>query len=154
MIHAILIGLMLSCTTFYPAISTVYAEEVVVEKENFLQEENPPSFFDEENPSQHQVIDVRKLFFKTLIMLAGLCGLVVAGGYFLKRISGGKLSSFSTDGAIQLIERKYLSPKTSLWLVEVKNQPLVIIDSQYGVAIHSLKEIPEEKNLDTETINP
>ena len=145
---------MLSCTTFYPAISTVYAEEVVVEKENFLQEENPPAFFDEENPSQHQVIDVRKLFFKTLIMLAGLCGLVVAGGYFLKRISGGKLSSFSTDGAIQLVERKYLSPKTSLWLVEVKNQPLVIIDSQYGAAIHSLKEIPEEKNLDKETINP
>jgi flagellar biogenesis protein FliO len=144
MIRAILIGLILSCSTFSPSISTLFAEEVIVEKENFLNEENLPEFSDEESAPHHQVIDVRKLFFKTLIMLGGLCGLVVAGGYFLKRLSGGKQSGFHSNGAIQLVEKKYLSPKTSLWLVEVNHQPVVVIESQYGVAIHSLKEMPQE----------
>ena len=119
----------------------MHADEMSVEQQNFLQDENPPvEQEEEETPPHQQVIDVRTLFFKTLLMLIGLCTLVIAGGYFLKRIAGGKLKAFTTDGSIQLIERKYLSPKTALWLVEVKSKPLIVVDSQYGVAIHSIQE--------------
>ena len=126
----------------------------MIEEENYLQDENASQIPEDENAPKRQIIDVRKLFFKTLFMLIGLCVLVIAGGYFLKRIAGGKLSSFSSNGSIQLIERKYLSPKTSIWLVEVKNQPLVMIDSQYGVAIHSLKAENIEEKSDEETMTP
>jgi flagellar protein FliO/FliZ len=150
MIRAIIIGCMLlscPCSSF---LVPVYADEIELEQQNFPQDENPLALpEEEETPPHRQVIDVRKLFFKTLMMLIGLCALVVAGGYFLKRIAGGKLRAFTTDGSIQLIERKYLSPKTSLWLVEVKGQPIIVVDSQYGVAIHSLNEKETEKNLTT-----
>jgi flagellar biogenesis protein FliO len=61
--------------------------------------------------------------------------MVVGGGWLMKRFGGGRFDSFSKEGSIQLIERKYLSPKTSVWLVEVKNESFVVIDSLNGVAI-------------------
>ena len=94
---------------------------------------------EEESPMYHQVSDVRGLFIKTFGLLAGLCGLVVVGGYLLKRI-GPKGVSFGADGAIVLVERKYISPKTALWLVKVNGQPLLVVDSQNGVAIQNLRE--------------
>ena len=101
--------------------------------------ENPPQLeaFEEEGSPFQQVSDVRGLFFKTLYLVAGLCGLVVVGGFLLKRL-GPKVGSFGNDGAITLVERKYISPKTVVWLVKVNGQPLVVVDSQNGVAIHSL----------------
>jgi flagellar biogenesis protein FliO len=92
----------------------------------------------DEDPALHQVSDVRALFFKTFGLLAGLCGLVIVGGYALKRIGGPRGSALGAGGAITLIERKYISPKTVVWLVNVNDQPLVVVDSQNGVAIHTL----------------
>ena len=151
MLRALFIGVALTCVPFSSAIPMAYAEEIVVEKENMLQEGDLQEFPDEDIAPHGQVIDVRKLFFKTLFLLVGLCALVIAGGYFLKRITGGKLSSFNTNGSIQLVERKYLSPKSSVWLIEVNDQPLVVIDSQYGVAIHCLKEKAQELNPTAKT---
>ena len=96
MLRALFIGVALTCVPFSSAISHAYAEEVVIEDENMLQESDQQEFLDEDTAPHGQVIDVRKLFFKTLFLLVGLCGLVVAGGYFLKRIAGGKLNSFNT----------------------------------------------------------
>ena len=94
--------------------------------------------FEEEIPS-YQGCDVRGLFFKTLWPLAGLCSLVIAGGYLLKRL-GPKGAAFGSDGAIILVERKYISPKTALWLVKVNGEPLLVVDSQNGVAIQNIRE--------------
>jgi flagellar biogenesis protein FliO len=111
--------------------------------------EEPPSVAPKETPiedvtseetSPHGlIIDVRHTFYKTVVVLLSLCGVIIGGGYLLKRLSGGRLSGFGTDGTIVLRERKYLSPKTALWVVEVNHQPLVVVDSQYGIAIQPLK---------------
>jgi flagellar biogenesis protein FliO len=148
MLRTFLASLFLFSSIFFPVITTpIYAEEAVVEQiETFPKEGTPEEYLDEETAPQRQVIDVRALFFKTLLLLVGLCGLVVAGGYFFKRLTGGRLSSLSTNGEICLIERKYLSPKTSVWLIEARNQSLVVVDSQYGVAVHSLRENPPQED--------
>jgi flagellar biogenesis protein FliO len=155
MLQAILISLFFFCPTLFPTTTTpLYAEDVIIDQEEIIpNDDNPETYLEEETPHQ-QVIDVRKLFFKTLLLLIGLCGLVIAGGYLLKRVAGGKLNSFNTNGGIQLVERKYLSPKTSLWLVEVKNKPFVVIDSQHGVAIHSLNEMPSKEDTLYPTVQP
>ncbi len=135
--RTILIGLALFCTSLSPVYTPVYAQEEVVVEENVFPDA------DGERSSQRQVMNVRALFFRTLFLLIGLCALVIGGGYLLKRITGGRLSSFSTNGSILLIERKYLSPKSSIWLLEVQGQPIVVVDSQSGVAIHALRESPK-----------
>lgn len=111
----------------------------IEETRSFPQEQTPEEYMNEESPPMHQVSDVRSLFFKTFSLLAGLCGLIIVGGYVLKRVGGPKMGSFGTNGAITLIERKYISPKTAVWLVEVNDQPIVIVDSQNGVAIHAVQ---------------
>jgi flagellar biogenesis protein FliO len=126
------------------SIALAPAEAFCAQEAPAIQEE----FSLDEPVPQGQVIDVQHLFFKTVVLLIGICGLVVGGGYFLKRIAGGKLNSFSTDGAIILLERKFLSPKTSLWVVEVHHQPFVVVDSQYGVAIQSLQSPTESSDPD------
>lgn len=84
--------------------------------------------------------DVKSLFFKTVVLLVGITGTLVGATWLLKRTQGAKFSSLSSEGAIQLIERKYLSPKTSLWLVEVNKKPIIVVESQFGVSIQHLKE--------------
>lgn len=106
--------------------------------EPFLQEETPEQYTEEQSAPLHQVSDVRTLFFKTFGLLAGLCGLIIVGGYVLKRLGGQRMGTFGTGGAITLVERKYISPKTCVWLIKVHEEPVVVVDSQNGVAIHSL----------------
>ena len=113
--------------------------EAQQQTESFLQEETPEQYTDEESAPLHQVSDVRALFFKTFGLLAGLCGLIIVGGYALKRLGGPRIGTFGTGSAITLVERKYISPKTSVWLIKVHEEPVVVVDSQNGVAIHSLK---------------
>ncbi len=79
------------------------------------------------------------LLIKTIIILGGLCGIVFAGAHFLRRMGGSQFNSFRTDGSIRLVERKYLSPKTSVWLVEVNNQSFLVVDSQQQTAIQLVK---------------
>jgi len=96
-------------------------------------------YLEEESPSFNQVSDVRSLFFKTFGLLAALCSLIIVGGYVLRRISGAKVGVLGTGGAIDLVERKYISPKTALWLVTINGQPFVVVDGQNGVAIKAIQ---------------
>ena len=141
--RSFIIAVVALCCSLAPVTSMALSTQ---ETRATQEETTPEEISPDESTPQGQVIDVQHLFFKTVVLLIGICGLVIGGGYFLKRIAGGRLNSFSTDGAIVLLERKYLSPKTSLWIVEVNHQPLVVVDSQYGVAVHSLKETPESSD--------
>ena len=117
-----------------PVIEPTTHEEVTTEKEY--------TFADE--VEEKKAPDFKQLFLKTVVLLVAFTGLVFGGTWLARKISGGRLDSFSSEGNIRLLERKYLSPKSSLWLVEVMGRKLVVIDSQAGVALHPLKEIPEE----------
>jgi flagellar biogenesis protein FliO len=114
----------------------------------FQQEETSEGYDHEESAPLQQVSDVTGLFIKTFSLLAGLCGLIIVGGYVLRRMGGPRIGTFGTGTAITLIERKYISPKTSVWLIKVHEEPVVIVDSQNGVAIHSLKtQSPHQPNV-------
>jgi len=108
------------------------------------QEEIDKSFWlEEESVERPKPVDVQTLFFKTVVLVVFLSGAVLAGGWLLKKATGSKFNSFNTEGAIQLLERKYLSPKTSVWLLEVNEKPIVVIESVHGVAVHALN--PDDK---------
>jgi flagellar biogenesis protein FliO len=99
-----------------------------------------PKDFLEDEPVEpnHKGIDPKYLLMKTILVLGGIVGTLYGTAYFIKRMGGGKYSTLSTDGAIRLIEKKHLSPKTAIWLVEVNDQPMVIVDSQNAAAIHPI----------------
>jgi flagellar protein FliO/FliZ len=103
------------------------------------QEEIDKSFWLEEEPGERpKPIDVQKLFFKTVVLVIFISGAVLAGGWLLKKVTGSKFNTFNTEGAIQILERKYLSPKTSVWLLKVNEKAVVVIESVHGVGIHTI----------------
>lgn len=104
----------------------------------------PSDFLEEEVQDQeHKLLDTKALLIKTLLLLGGLVGTLYGAAYFVKRMGGGRYATMTSEGAIRLIEKKHLSSRTSIWLVEVNNQPMVVIDSQNAVAVHAVNQ-PEK----------
>lgn len=107
--------------------------QMTEEQKKFLQEESSPTV-------QPTGPDMGTLLTKMGLTIAGLSLLTIAGVYLLKRSGLGKFSGFSNTGYIQLVEQKYISPKTSLWLVTINKHPFVIIDSPQSSSVHTLPD--------------
>lgn len=119
--------------------SPLQAAPINTPETEFLQEEETP-------PQEKRTpLDSKALLIKTVLLLAGLVGMLYGASYFIKRLGGGRYTSSATEGELHLIERKYISPKTAVWLVEVRGFPLIVVDGQNGVAVHSLHAQPTEK---------
>jgi flagellar biogenesis protein FliO len=109
-------------------------------KEEFLQEE------ESEAPVKQTPLESKTLLIKTVILLAGLVGMLYGGAYLIRRIGGSRFSPQKGSAEIQLIERQFISPKTSVWLIHVQDQPVIVVDSPNGVAVHSLSNPSTEEN--------
>lgn len=119
--------------------SPLQAVEMSAPETEFFQEEASPV------QEKQTPLDSKALLIKTVLLLAGLVGMLYGVAYFIKRISGGRYNASATEGELHLVERKYISPKTAVWLIEVKGFPIVVVDGQNGVAVHSLPAQPAEK---------
>ncbi len=70
---------------------------------------------------------------KMLLTLGGLLVLVFFTVWILKKIGQGKFGGFGSQKKINIIERKPLSPKTLLYLIEVEGKKILISESQAEV---------------------
>lgn len=109
-------------------------------KEEFLREEEPTA---EEKTTP---LDSKTLLIRTVLLLAGLVGMLYGGAYLVRRMGGSRFST-SGEGAIRLVERQFISPKTAVWLLEIQDQTVVVVDGQNGVAIHSLGTHPTKETV-------
>lgn len=81
-------------------------------------------------------------FFKMIVTLVVLVGLVIVTLWLLRRLSGGRLRGQNQMRAIKILERRPLSPKSMLYLVEVEGKQVLISESQLEVSfITELNEI-------------
>jgi flagellar protein FliO/FliZ len=72
------------------------------------------------------------VFLKMILTLAALVVGIIGSVWFFKRMTGGRVSG--TPGrSIQVLERKALSPKTMLYLIDVDGKQSVIAESQLEV---------------------
>ena len=79
-----------------------------------------------------------KMFLTLVALIVGVFLMV----WVLKRLAHGRLSS-SNGKSIHVLEKKPLSPKTMLYLIEVDGKQTVIAESQ--LEIKKLMTIEEEK---------
>lgn len=85
-------------------------------------------------------------FVRMLATLAGLILLVVATFWVLRRLGrgGGKFKMGGGGRLINVIERRAVSPKTMLYIVEIGHKKVLISESQLEVrALTTLEELPE-----------
>jgi flagellar biogenesis protein FliO len=83
-------------------------------------------------------------FVRMLVTLLGLAVLVFATFWILRRLGKGKFKSGS-GRTINVIERRALSPKSMLYVVEIGNKKVLISESQIEVrTLTSFEELPED----------
>lgn len=81
-----------------------------------------------------------KMFLTLLLLVVGIVGTI----WFLKRLSRGRMGG-SSGRSIVILEKKALSPKTMLYVIEVEGKQALIAESQLEVKrIMELQPLMEE----------
>ena len=81
-------------------------------------------------------------FFNMLFILALLIGFMILASWALKRLMKTKLTQLNTGSSLKVLETRYLSPRATLYLVEVQNRTLLIAESPTAVTF--LTELSEK----------
>jgi|SRR3989344_6189565 len=77
----------------------------------------------------------------TLIVLVALMGITV---WFLRRLIHQRLQKNKGNQSIQILEKRMISAKTMLYLVEVESQKILLAESHLEIRrLHVLGEAPE-----------
>ncbi|NGX59369.1 MAG: hypothetical protein KR126chlam3_00520 [Chlamydiae bacterium] len=124
--------LRLLCLFFIALSSSAIAQE---EKEPQKQEEQQV-----EKPADKDFFDIAEApvsykgaFMKMMLTLLGLIVLIVISVWMLRRVSHGRMKQMNLGRAMKVIERRPLSAKTVLYLVEISGKKVVIAESQVEV---------------------
>lgn len=124
----------------------------------FAQEPTPPQSQIEENtnPSSEEEnmlnqtgepVSYKAAFTKMMLSLLVLIILIVISVWMLRRISHGRMKQLNTGRSIKIIERRPLSAKSILYLIEVNGKKVVIAESQLEVrAITTAEEEMTEES--------
>ena len=83
-------------------------------------------------PDEIQMPTYEGAFLKMILTLVGLVALVFISVWLLKKLTQGKIGSFGKKH-INIIERKPLSPKTILYIIEVDGKQILVAESQLEI---------------------
>jgi len=84
-------------------------------------------------------------FVRMLVTLLGLVFLVFATFWILRKLGKGKFK-MGSGSTVQILERRALSPKSMLYVVQIGNKKVMISESQLEVrSLISLEELPENE---------
>ena len=90
-------------------------------------------------------LDYWNEFFKMFAGLGIILGIVLVGAFFLRRFLNKRMESSNWQHEIKILERRPLSQKSTLYLIETRGKVFLISDS--GAGVHFLIECngtPEE----------
>lgn len=94
--------------------------------------------------------DMGATLIKMLLTLAGLIALLFATYWFLRRIIQHRLQKGAGQPAIQIIEKRMLSPKTMLYVVQIEQKKILFAESHLEIKVlDTLTEIPLEEEPPT-----
>lgn len=99
-----------------------YAEDVL-----------PPSPMETFMSKTDQMPSYEATFFKMLLTLGGLIILVFFTIWVLKKATNGRFGNMGSQKKITILEKKPLSPKTLLYLIELDGKKILISESQLEV---------------------
>ena len=79
------------------------------------------------------VTDFGATIGKILFTFAALIALLFATFWFLRRLIQNRLQKGGGDAAIQVLEKRMISPKTMLYLVEIEGKKIVFAESHLEI---------------------
>ncbi|MBA3958500.1 MAG: flagellar biosynthetic protein FliO [Parachlamydiaceae bacterium] len=84
-------------------------------------------------------------FFKMMMMLGFIIAFLFLIMWFIKRLLNTRIEQLNTSSYIKIIERRSLTPKTALYVVDVLDKRLILGESQNGINVLSEFSLPEEE---------
>ncbi len=89
-------------------------------------------------------------FIRMIVTLVGLIALVFLTVWLLKRLGSGRLGKFASSRSIKILEKRALSPKSVLYLVEVGDKQVLVSESQFEVrSLAVLEPLNEQPTRDS-----
>lgn len=74
-------------------------------------------------------------FFKMLAMLSLVIMLLFLIMWGAKKFMNTRLEQMNSDSLVHIVEKRYLTPKTVLYVLEVLDKRVVIAESQNGITL-------------------
>lgn len=114
--------------------------------------ETPPPAVEEKvvvPPAVHETTEsYEAAFIKTIVVLVGLLVLIILTIWMFKKISHGRLKTFNVLKSVKILEKRPLSPKSMLYLIEVGGKQVLIAESQLEVRqITTLDYLEKDEKL-------
>lgn len=104
----------------------------------------PPLNLPTDTPSEQLTQSYQAAFLKMILSMIGLILLVFVSIWLLRRLGQGKFRGFGSHKSISILEKKPLSPKSMLYLIEIEGQKILIAESQLEVRrLSEIKPSPE-----------
>jgi flagellar protein FliO/FliZ len=129
--------------TFIPAF-----QEAAPENSPPTRETEFSPFFEELKINEKE--DPNRFFYEFMSMLTTL-GLVIAGvfilSWFVKRMTNTRIQQANASSVIKIVERRSLSPKTTLYLLDVQGKNIAIAESSNGVTYLGNTPAIEEEDV-------
>lgn len=131
----------LLAASFLALSNLAYAQDAPSDKESI--EQKTEDFFDFDDAP----VSYKGAFIKMILTLLGLVLLIVLSVWMLKRVSSGRMKQMNFGRSIKVIERRPISAKSVLYLVEIDGKKVVIAESQLEVrTIASADHLPQDED--------
>lgn len=86
-----------------------------------------------EEPIQMPSGDLGAAFAKMFLTLIALVILLFLSYWFLRRLIQNRLQKGVGAAAIQILEKRMISPKTTLYLIEVEHKKILVAESHLEI---------------------
>ena len=125
-------------------------KEATAPKKMEEKEECKPS--DEFHKASHEVHKATEsyetAFIKTIVVLVGLLVLVILTVWMFRKISHGRIRGMNVLKSVKILEKRPLSPKSMLYLIEIGGKQVLIAESQLEVRnVATLDWLGSDKDL-------
>lgn len=97
----------------------------LIEHPSIPEDVGPPPFLEEADRFYGE-------FLKMLILLGVVIGLLLVIMWFFKRVLNSRIDQINSGSMIKILERRSLTPKTALYVIDVEGKKFLIAESHQG----------------------
>lgn len=111
-------------------------------------QESSPFPLEETPVSSHDITQDNRFlaeFFYMLLMLGMLIGVVLFASYLIKRMTSTRIDSLNATSNIKILERRALSQRSQIYLVEIEDKKFMIAESPTAIAALQVASIEENQ---------
>lgn len=95
----------------------------------------PPSLREAPKNELPREDNFMKEFMNMMFTLGSIIALLLLASYFLKRVTQTRIQQMNESSLIKILERRTISPKTTVYLLGIKDREYTVVESHSGLLL-------------------